>query len=72
MTLCLKHIDDVSMVTTNVVIVTTNYIGVVTTGHVVDKLDPSLVIDVVPKIVSRAITSQKISLSSRCLTLFSN
>ncbi len=51
MTLCLKHIDVVSMVTTIVVIVTMNYIGVVTIGHVVNKLDPSLVIDIVPKIV---------------------
>jgi hypothetical protein len=41
MTLCLKQIDDVSMVTTIVVVVTTNYIGVVTIGHVVDELDPS-------------------------------
>jgi hypothetical protein len=72
MTLCLKHIDDVSMVTTIVVVVTTDYIGVVTIGHVVDELDTSLVIDIVPKIVSRAITSQTFSLFNKCLTLFSN
>jgi hypothetical protein len=60
------------MVTTIVVVVTTDYIGVVTIGHVVDELDPSLVIDIVPKIVSRAITSQNISLFNKCLTLFSN
>jgi hypothetical protein len=46
MTLCIKHIDDVSMVITSVVVVIMDYIGVVTIGHVVDELDPSLVIDV--------------------------
>jgi hypothetical protein len=46
MTLCIKHIDDVSMVITTVVVVIMDYIGVVTIGHAIDKLDPPLVIDV--------------------------